>query len=428
MTVHKFRFRRPLSSFVCVTLAACASDAVTGQPEVAPPTKPDIPTPPTKPDTAAPVQPLLPLFKGDIVVYERVSPSSSGVASRYVLFPDGAFSVEYLRTDATKLPIWFSYRGYSVRAASLIELAFNGTNTAAGWAATAAIRGDSLIVDYNDVMEAAGFEDGVYGSSATSPPPTGEHVYIGTAAGSGHPLRLARGGWPTFSPDGRRIAFNRDGQICLIDIDGSNESCIGAGWSPTWGQRIAFANADGIAVMNADGSDVRTLVRHNFRTDTYAPSDLGVGEPAWSPDGQSIAFEHLGDAETQVAQIFVARADGSDVRMLTEPLNGARYVERHPVWSAKGDRILFSSGFLGIGSVQASGGLPVSLYSAFPLNTFPSRPTPSPDGLVVAYTLRDRTTGAQSVWATGYGQLIVDGHDPDWSPEGKYIVYARGGQ
>jgi len=173
---------------------------------------------------------------------------------------------------------------------------------------------------------------------------------------------------------------------------------------------------------------VQTLVRHDFRTDTYPPSDFGVGEPAWSPDGQSIAFEHLGDADTKVAQIFVARADGSDVRLLTEPFNGARYVERHPVWSANGDRIFFTSGFLGIGSVQASGGVPGSLYGTFPPNTFPLRPTPSPDGLVVAYTLRDRTTGAQSIWATGYGRLIVDGHDPDWSPEGKYIVYARGGQ
>lgn len=418
MTIQSLRLSPLLSLFACVTFAACTSDAVTGQRDPAPP--------PTKPDTAVPVRPLLPLFRGDILVYERVTASSSATGSRYVLFPDGSFSVEYLHTDAAQRPTWFPYRGYTIRADSLIQFAFNGTNTAGGWAANAAIRGDSLVVDYNNVMEEAGFEDGVYAWSPPSPSPTGEHIYVGTAGGSGHPLRLARGGWPTFSPDGQRIAFHRDGQICLIDLDGSNESCIGAGSFPSWGQRIAFANSDGIAAMNADGSDVRTLVRHNFRTDTDALSDLGVGEPAWSPDGQSIAFEQLGDADSQVAQIFVARADGSDVRMLTEPLNGARYVERHPVWSANGDRILFTIGYLGLASVQASGGVPVSLSSTFPPNTFPSRPTPSPDGLVVAYTLRDAATGAQSIWATGFGRIIADGHDPDWSPEGKYIVYARG--
>lgn len=426
MTIHNLLIRPLLALFACVTVAACASDAVTGQPIAAPPTKPDTPTPPTKPDTAAPVQPLLPLFKGDILVYERVTASSSAAGSRYVVFPDGSFSVEYLRTDATNRPTWFPYRGYTVRADSLIQFGFNGTNTAAGWTAKATVRGDSLIVEYNDVMEAAGFEDGAYVLSASSLPDTSEHIYIGTAAGSGHPLRLARGGWPSFSPDGQRIAFSRKGQICLIDIDGSNESCIGAGWSPSWGPRIAFANSDGIAVMNADSSDLRTLVRHIFRTDTYAPSDFGVGEPAWSPDGKSIAFEHLGDEETQPAQIFVVKADGSDVRMLTEPLNGARYVQRHPVWSASGDRVLFTSAVLGIASAPASGGVPVSLSITFPPNTLPSRPTPSPDGLVVAYALRDATTGAQSIWATGFGRIIGDGHDPDWSPEGKYIVYARG--
>lgn len=409
-----------LALVVCGALAACASDAVTGHQDATPPG--------ATPDTAGQGPPALPLFHGDILLYSRESPSSSTTGSRFVLFPDGAFSVQSLRNDAPSAPTYSAHRGYTVYAGSLVKFGFIiGSDEPSDWGANAVIRGDSLVVDYNDAMQAAGFEDGVYVRSPL-PPTTGEHIYIGSAAGTGAPLPLARGGWPAWSPDGRRIAFHRDGQICLIDYDGANESCIGTGGFPTWSPdgRIAFVNAVGVSVMNADGSNARTIIRHDFRTDTYAPQDLGVTEPAWSPDGQSIAFEHLGDGDTKVQQIFVMKSDGSDVRALTEPVNGARYAEGDPVWAHNGERILFASLPLGLASVQTTGGVPASFYRNFPADAFPSKPTPSLDGLAVAYTLRDRTTGARSIWVTGYGRTISDGHDPAWSPEGKWIAFVRG--
>ena len=409
-----------LTLLVCSALAACTSDALTAHPDATPPG--------TTPDTVGQGPPALPLFQGDILVYTRLSPSSSTTGSRFVLFPDGAFSVESLRHDGASAPTYSAHRGYTVYAGSLVQFGFIiRSGEPSDWGANAVVRGDSLVVDYNDAMQMAGFEDGVYVRSPP-PPTTGEQIYVGSAAGSGTPLPLARGGWPAWSPDGRRIAFHRDGQICLIDYDGANESCIGAGWFPTWSPdgRIAFVNSVGIAVMNADGSNPRTLIRHDFRTDTYAPQDLGVTEPSWSPDGQSIAFVHLGDADTKIQQIFVVKSDGSDVRALTEPVSGARYVEGDPVWARNGDRILFVSLSLGIASVQTSGGVPASLYKNFPRDAYPSKPTPSPDGLAVAYTLRDRATAARSVWVTGYGRTIPEGHDPDWSPSGKWLAYVRG--
>ncbi len=72
--------------------------------------------------------------------------------------------------------------------------------------------------------------------------------------------------WPTWSPDGSRIAFftARDGQ-------------------------------EGVWVMNADGSDSHFLV-------------LG-GEPNWSPHGDEITFD-CGDAETAI--ICAIHPDGTD--------------------------------------------------------------------------------------------------------------------
>jgi Tol biopolymer transport system component len=71
-------------------------------------------------------------------------------------------------------------------------------------------------------------------------------------------------------------------------------------WSPD-GRRIAFESKRGgnfdIYVMNADGSGQRRLTQSG-------------GDPAWSPDGRRIAF--VGDSG-----IYVMHADGSGLRSLT---------------------------------------------------------------------------------------------------------------
>ena len=87
-------------------------------------------------------------------------------------------------------------------------------------------------------------------------------------------------------------------------------------WSPD-GQKIAFtSNRDGggndwdIYVMNADGSDIARLT-----------DGAGNEYPAWSPDGQKIAFvsDRGGDSD-----IYVMNADGSDISRLTDNSAGDR--------------------------------------------------------------------------------------------------------
>lgn len=404
------------------TVAGCWTDRVTGSETGTAVNRPV--TPP------APWTPSFPTVPSGAVVYDRVSSSSLTGRQRFVLFANGAFSLQFVRENgAVPSASSFEYAGRFSRADSVVKFEFAASNTAGAWTATAVVHGDSLSVEFNVVMQLADFEDGLY---VHAPQPTGgEQIYLMGPDGAGTPTLLTRGGWPSWSRDGKRIAFHRDGRVCVIDVDRSNESCLVDGTFPTLspdGHSIAFTSLDGIAVMNGDGSNVRTLIRHDFRTDTYAPWDMGVSKPAWSPDGHHIAFEHLGDGDMQPAQIFVMKADGSEVRRLTESDDRRRYAESDPAWSADGTRIVFWSYGYGIASAPASGGVPTSIYMDFPAVAYGTRPAPSPDGLAVTYTVRDWTSGATSIWLRPGGRLVENGRDAAWSPDGKWIAYVSGGQ
>lgn len=82
--------------------------------------------------------------------------------------------------------------------------------------------------------------------------------------------------------------------------------------------------------------DLRTRQTLNL---TRSPAD--ERDPAWSPDGQHIAF--VSNRE-EVQRIYVMDADGSQVRLLTPatPNSRADYMPyQFPRWSADGERILF---------------------------------------------------------------------------------------
>lgn len=69
--------------------------------------------------------------------------------------------------------------------------------------------------------------------------------------------------------------------------------------------------------MNADGSRVRRLTR----------GKASERDPAWSPDGEQIAFTRQG--RNNVAEIWVMNADGSGATRLTND----RGYDVQPSWS-----------------------------------------------------------------------------------------------
>ena len=148
-------------------------------------------------------------------------------------------------------------------------------------------------------------------------------IYVMNANGTGIQRLtddLAFDFWPSWSPDGSRIAFtsDRDSQtgsvnleIYVMNADGTGVTRVTSdtaqddepAWSPD-GTRLAFrSNRDGnaeIYVVNVDGSGLARLT-------TDSASDV---QPAWSPDGSKIAFVTTRDANPE---IYVMNANGTGV-------------------------------------------------------------------------------------------------------------------
>ena len=166
------------------------------------------------------------------------------------------------------------------------------------------------------------------------------------------------------------VTLNPDGTgLAAVTSDGRSQD---PAWSPD-GQKIAFVREGppllNIYTMNADGSGVTQLT-------SGSASDL---TPAWSPDGAKIAFTRRSSSDSSGRDVYTMNADGSDITQLT---NTPQSDEVDPAWSPLGSEIAF----------VRSG---------------------------VIYVIRTDGTGERS---------LAMGNDPNWSPDGQRIAYSRDGE
>jgi TolB protein len=226
-------------------------------------------------------------------------------------------------------------------------------------------------------------------------------LYVVNADGSGV-RRIARGGLSTWSPDGSQIAFVTGSgggvsEIRIADVDGTGETTVADGegsldlpaWSPD-GSRIAYVvwargeRSPQLYVVNPDGTGEARLT--DLRSD-----GMGAYSPSWSPDGGTIAIEVFEDGNWN---LYLARADGSGVRELTDLLGD----ENRPTWAPDGTKIAF------MGSTTPSS---EDISASFDVYTI------EPDGT----DLRRLTEGASAApGALTWQPLIVSDGSPSASP------------
>jgi TolB protein len=194
------------------------------------------------------------------------------------------------------------------------------------------------------------------------------------------------GGFPSFSPDGTKIAF----------------------------QREVAGGGDEIFVMSANGTNQTNL--------TNTPPTTHEGAPSFSPTDEKIAFES--NIEIPVG-IYVMNADGTNLARLSFP-DAPAFA---PSYSPDGTKILFMSG-LGVYGLVDSDGSNLTQIVNEGADGVPGLPTFFPNGTKIAFP--SGADGNEEIYA-----INIDGtnrvnltnnpsaHDnqPSFSPDGKNMAY-----
>jgi Tol biopolymer transport system component len=252
-----------------------------------------------------------------------------------------------------------------------------------------------------------------------------------------------RGESPTWSPDGRSLAYTTEyvGVLPLnleperpglwtVDIEtGTARELIDTdavlpSWSPD-GRWIAYT-------VRSDGSSIRLVPAGGGLSVPLTDRGGNDWGPAWAPDGRFVYFSSDRGGSMNLWRIAIDPAEGRTVGD-PEPLPTPSTFAAHPSVSADGTRLVYTS-VLTTQNIERAVLDPEAdtILERFPVTTGSrqwSSPDPTADGSRIAFYTRDLPEGDLYVVnrdGTGLRRITGDpaiDRVPRWSPDGTSIAY-----
>ena len=247
-----------------------------------------------------------------------------------------------------------------------------------------------------------------------------------------------------WSPDFSHIVFGDAGRIFVVNAEGTDLRSLSGGFtrialsdetreidfSPALspdGTRVAYATlryATGygyehtweIATQAIDGSDCRRVTAN----------DLDDVSPSWSPDGSRLAFVSARFEHSRALRVFTIAADGSEEQAVAPDINAQ---PNPPVWSPDGSRVAF------VGETWETVTLPVlNTYTRDHVMERWERSRIAREAIYVAsadgssFTKLDWADETDAAPRTRMGRSAIE--EPEevvthfqWSPDGKRVAF-----
>jgi len=245
------------------------------------------------------------------------------------------------------------------------------------------------------------------------------------------PPAKAASRWPSWSPDGKQIAYilieNNIPAINVYDLETGEQVTIFEDahdigtleWSPV-GDRMVFsaqiAESDNFQLysIRSDGSQLQRLTN----------DEQGGIFPTWSPDGEKIVYLVSNSTDNHTL-ILMINPDGSDQKLLTK----AQFLSM-PSFSPDREIIIFTTmggSTINIKNLETGEDASISEEAHAVL----SWPMWSPDGKWIAYTVHSKLRGEIHL-IDPTDRTIVELTDMSqedrmlaWSPDSKTIAFRR---